>query len=343
MSGVFDLLIKNGTVVSGSGRKQCDIAIRKGKIVAVGSFQASDAAEVIEASHLHVLPGVIDTQVHFREPGMEHKEDIESGTRAAVCGGVTTIFEMPNTKPATTTAEALRDKLVRANGRAWCHYAFFVGASAENIEQLDELEQLPGTPGIKLFMGSSTGSLLVEQTDLVREVMKHGKRPMPVHSEDEARASANGGTWLKTARIPATHFVWRDAETARMNTERLIQLVHETRRPTHVLHISTAEELLLLKEAKRNRLPVTCEVTPNHLTFNEEDYERIGSKVQMNPPVRTESTRLALWHAVRQGLFDVIGSDHAPAYRGRKAKPYRNLPVECRGTDPSSGNAGLVC
>ncbi|MCB0825724.1 MAG: dihydroorotase [Armatimonadetes bacterium] len=325
MSGVFDLLIKNGTVVSGSGRKQCDIAIRRGKIVAVGSFQPADAAEVIEASHLHVLPGVIDTQVHFREPGMEHKEDIESGTRAAVCGGVTTIFEMPNTKPATTTAEALRDKLDRASGRAWCHYAFFVGACAENIEQLDQLEQLPGTPGIKLFMGSSTGSLLVEQTDLVREVMKHGKRPMPVHSEDEARLRDR---WhlVENGAHPREHFVWRDAETARMNTERLLQLVHETRRPTHVLHISTAEELPLLKEAKRNRLPVTCEVTPNHLTFNEEDYERIGSKVQMNPPVRTESTRLALWHAVKQGLFDVIGSDHAPHTEEEKAKPYPQSP-----------------
>ncbi len=323
MSSV-DLVLRGGLLLLPSGHVVGDVAISDGKIVAVGLFEG-EAAREIDCSGLALMPGAIDTQVHFREPGLTHKEDLESGTRAAICGGVTTIFEMPNTDPTTTTAEALRDKLERAEGRAWCDFAFFVGASKENIADLPLLEMMPGTPGVKMFMGSSTGTLLVDDDDSVREVMKHGVRPMPVHSEDEARLRQRKAELPENPHV-RLHPVARDAESARLCTERLINLVRETGRPTHILHISTKEELPLLAAAKAEGLPVTCEVTPHHLTLNADRYEDLGSLIQMNPPVRSEDHRLAIWKAVKDGLFDVFGSDHAPHTREEKAKPYPNSP-----------------
>src|ERR1044071_7397284 len=170
----FDLLIRGARIVTGAGVNEADVGVTGGKIASVGDLAGVTADDSLEARGLHIMPGVIDTQVHFREPGMEHKEDIESGTCAAIFGGVTTIFEMPNTNPTTTTREALEDKLARARGRAWCDYSFFVGASSENTKQLAELEMLPGTPAIKIFAGSSTGSLLVEQEEDLRQTLLHG-------------------------------------------------------------------------------------------------------------------------------------------------------------------------
>ena len=321
----FDLIVQGGTVVTSESSKVTDIGIRGGRIVAVGDLSGSDSAEVLDATGLHVLPGVIDTQVHFREPGMEQKEDLESGSRAAVAGGVTTFFEMPNTKPSTTTQVLLEDKLARAEKKSWCDFGFFVGASEENIDRLDKLEMLPGVPGIKTFVGSSTGNLLVESEELLREVMKHGKRPMPVHSEDEPRLRERKSL-ISERPHPREHPFLRDPEAARISTEKVIRLCRETGRPVHVLHISTMEELPLLREAKKEGLRVTCEVTPNHLTFELEDYEKLGSKVQMNPPVRSEGHRLAIWLAVQDGLFNVIGSDHAPHTEEEKAQPYPDSP-----------------
>lgn len=325
MSQDLDLVLTGGTVVTGSATRVADLAFRGGRIVAVGDLSGVTAAEYVDVTGLHILPGVIDTQVHFREPGFEHKETIETGSRAAVAGGVTTYFEMPNTQPPTTTRVLLEDKLSRAEKTSWCDFGFFVGASPENIESLDELEMAPGTPGVKTFVGSSTGSLLVEDEDTLREVMKHGKRRMSIHSEDEPRLRERKALVSENPH-PREHPFIRDAQAAVIATERVLRLCEETGRPVHILHISTMEELPLLEKAKKAGLPVTCEVTPNHLTFDEEDYETLGTKIQMNPPVRSEGHRLALWMAVQAGLFDVLGSDHAPHTAEEKAKPYPQSP-----------------
>lgn len=321
----LDLVIEGGLVTDVEGERVTSIGIQDGKICAFGDLSSDDAVRTIAATGLRVIPGVIDTQVHFREPGLTHKEDIESGTRSAICGGVTTIFEMPNTKPPTTTQEALELKLSIANKTAWCDFAFFVGASKENIGELAQLEMLPGTPGIKLFAGSSTGSLLVEDEDSIKAVMQAGVRPMPVHSEDEMHLRAN---YAKVE--PGTHVREhphiRDVEAAVISTKRIIHLCELTGRPMHILHVSTIDELTLIQDAKDRGLPITCEVTPQHLTLNEVDYETKGTQVQMNPPIRDEKTRLALWQAVKDGLFDVIGSDHAPHTVDEKSKPFPDSP-----------------
>lgn len=317
-------------MASTEGLARADVAVRGGLIVAVGDVPDAAPTE-IDAHGLIVMPGVIDTQVHFREPGAEHKEDLESGSRAAVFGGVTSVLEMPNTKPPTTTEAALSDKLASAEGRMWCHYGFFVGASADNAAELAYLERLPGTPGVKLFMGSSTGELLVSGSEEVRAVLRAGRKPVAVHSEDEARLHQRMHDWqagtLELGEVhPRLHPLLRDDECARRSTQRLIGLAVETGRPVHVLHISTHDELPMLAEAKRRRNPVTCEITPQHLTFDSEDYERLGTLAQMNPPVRSGKHRDALRQALQDGLFDVVGSDHAPHTLEEKAQPYPESP-----------------
>lgn len=325
MAELFDLLIRGGTIVSAQGRLNADVGIRGEQIVAVGDLTSSQATKVIDAIGKVILPGAVDTQVHFREPGMEHKEDIESGTRSAICGGVTAIFEMPNTNPLTISRETLEDKLDRASGRAWCDYAFFVGGCAESVECIEELEMMPGTPGVKVFMGSSTGTLMVEDDAILKKVMERGKRPMSVHSEDEARLRER-----YAALAPGTHVREhphvRDPECAVRSTNRLLKLCEETGRPVHILHISTQEELPIIRSAKDRGLPVTCEATPHHLTLNSDRYEDLGTFLQMNPPVRSEEHRLALWEGVKSGLFDVFGSDHAPHTIEEKRKPYPQSP-----------------
>lgn len=320
----YDLIIRGGMIVTGTGMFPGDIGVRGGKTVAIGDLGESGAAEEIDARHLHILPGVIDTQVHFREPGMEHKEDIESGTRAAIHGGVTTIFEMPNTNPTTTTQEALDDKLRRSDGRAWCDYAFFVGAATDNIDQLPSLEIAPGTPGVKVFVGSSTGTLLVPDDDHIRQVFRAGRYRAPIHSEDAYRLEERKAL-ISSEPHAIEHPFLRDAECARLSTERVLRLSHETGRPVHILHISTKEEIPLLEAAKG--MGTTCEVTPQHLWFHAPDcYERLGNWTQQNPPIRTDDHRMALRHALKTGLFSVIGSDHAPHTLEEKAKPYPNSP-----------------
>jgi dihydroorotase len=261
--------------------------------------------------------------VHFREPGLEHKEDLESGSRAAAMGGVTSFFEMPNTSPSTLSAEDLADKLARAEGRAWCDHAFFMGAARENLDDLPILERLPGCAGVKVFMGSSTGSLLVDTDEDLRAVLANGARRVAIHSEDEARlrdrfALVRGGA------DPGKHPLWRDVETALTATRRLLALARAVGRRVHVLHVTTAEELPLLAD---NKDIVTVEVTPQHLTLAApECYERLGTLAQMNPPIREARHREALWRAVTEGLVDVIGSDHAPHTKEEKAGDYPATP-----------------
>lgn len=320
---MYDLLIRGGTIAGPMGLEAADIGVRKGRIAAIGTLGSEPAADIFPAKDLHVLPGVIDTQVHFREPGNEHKEDLESGSRGAVLGGVTAVFEMPNTHPPTTSRLALEDKLARARGRMHCDYAFYVGASPENIGALAQLERAPGVAGIKAFLGSSTGSLLLDRDDDIAAALRAGHRRMAIHSEDEARLRERKS--LALAGEPATHPVWRDVETARRSTERVLRLACAAGRRVHVLHVTTAEELPLLAAA---RDLATVETTPQHLTLTApECYARLGSYAQMNPPIRDARHREALWRAVQEGLVDVIGSDHAPHTRAEKDGEYPSTPA----------------
>ncbi|MHB8636666.1 MAG: dihydroorotase [Fimbriimonadaceae bacterium] len=322
----YDLVIRNAKVVSANGIFSSDIAVRDGQIEEVGTVGERGQTEV-DASGLHALPGVIDTQVHFREPGATQKEDIESGTRAAACGGVTTVFEMPNTDPATTTAEALADKLSRAHNRAWCDYAFFVGATARNVDKLPDLEQLPGTPGVKVFVGSSTGTLLVDREEDLFRVLCAGARRCALHCEDEARLARRS----ELASIPGAvveHPFLRDAEAALLATERVLRLARQAGRPVHILHVSTADEIPVIAAAKAAGQDVSAEVTPQHLFFSApECYTRLGTFAQMNPPIRDEYHRQALWRGLTAGVFDCFGSDHAPHTLEEKALPYRGSPT----------------
>jgi len=322
MAESFDLLFRNGTLVNHQGVGRADIGIRAGKFAAIGDLSQADAAETVDCTGLHILPGVIDTQVHFREPGLTHKEDLETGSQSAVVGGVTAVFEMPNTNPATTSAEALADKLARARNRMHCDHAFYVGGTHENVHDLPDLERLPGCCGVKVFMGSSTGSLLVEDDPGVRAILSVLRRRAAFHSEDEFRLNER-----KDFRIegdPTSHPVWRDVTTALRCTERLVRIARETGARIHVLHISTAEEMLFLADHKD---VATVETTPHHLTMvAPEAYERLGSRAQMNPPVRDARHRDGIWWGLLQGVVDVLGSDHAPHTLEEKSKPYPASP-----------------
>lgn len=319
-----DLLVKGGTVITANGAERLDVACAGGRIVALGELQNSWSADTtLDATGLHVLPGVIDSQVHFREPGLMHKENLEAGTRGAVLGGITAVFEMPNTQPLTLRAVDLQAKLDAADGRAWCDYAFYMGGSATNAEQLAELERLPGCAGIKVFMGSSFGDLLADDDDVLRRILRHGQRRMAVHAEDEARLRERKALVDASGDV-RQHPHWRDVDSALLATRRIVRLAEQTGRRLHILHVSTAEEMAFLATRRRR---VTVEVTPHHLSLQApECYERLGSLAQMNPPVREARHQDALWQAVRDGVVDALGSDHAPHTLLEKAKPYPQSP-----------------
>jgi dihydroorotase len=321
MSKRFDLLLKGGTVVNQDGEHRADIGVNAGRVAAIGELSAASAGETLDCAGLHLLPGVIDTQVHFREPGATHKEDLETGSRAAALGGVTAVFEMPNTNPLTVTPEALADKLARAKGRMHCDHAFFVGATHDNAEDVAELERLPGAAGIKIFMGSSTGSLLVSDDAGVSEILRRTRRRVSVHSEDEPRLSERKA--LRVAGDPSSHPVWRDAEAALKCTRRLVAIAREHGAKVHVLHISTADEMRFLVDHKDL---ITVETTPHHLTMGSDAYARLGTRAQMNPPVRDDAHRDGIWWGLNQGIVDVLGSDHAPHTPEEKDKPYPDSP-----------------
>lgn len=322
MSQVFDLILQGAEVATPNGLEKISIGVRNGQIAALGKIDAK-GSECLDLKGLTVLPGVIDSQVHFREPGLEYKEDLESGTRSAALGGVTAVFEMPNTNPSTLTGDDLANKLARAKGRAWVDHAFFMGASEENAHALSELELLPGCCGIKIFMGSSTGSLLVEDDEALLEVLKSGRRRVSIHAEDEPRLRERMAL-VRDGGPVSMHPEWRDVETARLATDRILRLARKAGRKIHVLHISTAEEIPLLAA---NKDLATMEATPQHLTLAApECYETWGSLAQMNPPIREARHREALWQAVRDGVVDVIGSDHAPHTLEEKQRDYPRSP-----------------
>lgn len=323
MTDSYDLLITGGRAVTPNGVETVDLGIRGGRIASFGALEGARAAQTLDARGLHVLPGVIDTQVHFREPGLEHKEDLESGTRGAIMGGVTTVFEMPNTRPNTTGPAEIADKLARARGRTWCDHAFFVGAAMDNVDRLAAAEAVPGCCGVKLFMGASTGTLLVPDDATLRRALASGRRRVAIHSEDEPRMNERRHI-AEAAGRPHAHCEWRDVESAVRATRRVLAIARELGRQIHVLHITTEEEIAILAE---HRDIATVEVTPQHLTLSApECYDRLGTLAQMNPPIREARHREGLWRGVTSGVVDVLGSDHAPHTLEEKAKPYPQSP-----------------
>ena len=262
MSATFDLIVRGGDVINHAGRGIADVGVKDGKIVIVGDLSHASAGETFDATGLTVMPGVIDTQVHFREPGLEWKEDLKTGADCAVLGGVTAVFEMPNTEPTTTDPDALADKLVRAAGRMSCDHAFYVGGTHANAKYLGELERLPGCCGVKVFMGASTGTLLVQDDAGVADVLRHITRRGTFHSEDEYRLAerrplARTGDWTSHPEV-------RDPQTALQSTHRLVRLAKELGKRIHVLHVTTAQEMEFLADHKD---VATVEATPQHLTL----------------------------------------------------------------------------
>ena len=323
MTQTYDLIVRGGEVANHAGRGMADVGVIDGKIAFIGDLSQASAGEVFDATGLTVLPGVIDTQVHFREPGLEWKEDLETGSRAAALGGVVAVFEMPNTNPNTTDPDTMADKLARAKDRMWTDHAFYVGGTHENADYLGELERLPGCCGVKVFMGASTGDLLIADDEGVRKVLSNVRRRATFHSEDEyrlveRRGLARTGDWTSHPEV-------RDAESAIRSTRRLVGLAKETGARIHVLHVTTRDEMDYLRFHKD---VATVEITPQHLTLvGPEAYERLGSYAQMNPPIRSQEHVDALWlWGMQQGVADVLGSDHAPHTKEEKAKPYPASP-----------------
>ncbi|NWG52412.1 MAG: dihydroorotase [Hydrogenophilaceae bacterium] len=319
----FDLLIRGGAAFTPGGLVEADIGVTDGRIAAIGTLGSSAFGAAFDAKGLAVLPGVIDTQVHFREPGLTHKEDLESGSRAAALGGVTAVFEMPNTTPPTSTADALNDKLARAKGRMHVDHAFYAGATEENADHLDELERLPGCAGIKTFMGSSTGTLLVKDDAGLNRVLKSIRRRGAFHAEDEGRLIerkplAREGDWTSHPEV-------RDDQAALLAVQRLVAAARTHRKRVHVLHVSSKIEMEFLATAKD---VATVETLPQFLSFEAPGvYERLKGFAQMNPPIRYAADRAALWDlGIAQGVVDVLGTDHAPHTAEEKAKPYPQSP-----------------
>ncbi|MFO1114827.1 MAG: dihydroorotase [Beijerinckiaceae bacterium] len=321
MAQTFDLILSGGELVNHDGRGQRDIGISGDTIAAIGDLSRASAGDRIDCRGLTILPGVIDSQVHFREPGPVHKEDLETGSRAAALGGVTAVFEMPNTNPLTTGATELADKVSRGTDRMHCDFAFWVGGTHDNVKDIPELERLPGAAGIKVFMGSSTGSLLVEDDDGVARILGATRRRAAFHSEDEYRLNERKD--LRVAGDPNSHHVWRDVTAALQCTQRLVRIARDKRALIHVLHVSTGEEIEFLAGHKD---VASVEVTPHHLTLSSDDYARLGTKLQMNPPVREPHHRKRIWQGVAEGVADILGSDHAPHTLEEKAKPYPQSP-----------------
>ena len=312
-------LIKNATVVLPDGCAEVNVLVDGQTIAAVDAAVHTTADEVLDATGLHLLPGVVDDQVHFREPGLTHKEDLYTATRACAKGGVTTFLEMPNTKPTTTTVERLDEKLALASTKCLVNYGFYIGATTDNVE---ELKKATRTPGIKIFIGSSTGNMLVDEQAALEAIFAEATLPITAHCEDETTVRANTARYADSTDY-ATHSKIRDHEAAMIATQRAIDLAKRHNHRFHVLHVSTGDEADLFAEQCDL---ITAEVCPHHLFFNIDDYERLGSLVQMNPSIKTANDNARLWQALLDGRIQVVATDHAPHTMEEKRQPYPKSP-----------------
>lgn len=311
--------IDNATVVLPEEIMKTSVLVENGKIAAIDIACHTEADEVVSAAGLHLLPGVIDDQVHFREPGLEHKEDLHTGSRACAKGGITTFLEMPNTNPTTTTCERLHEKLALASTKSVVNFGFYIGATPDNVQ---ELQRAKRTPGIKIFIGSSTGKLLVDDQDALERIFADTTLPIAAHCEDESTVRANARKFANSTDV-ADHSNIRDEQAAVIATRRAIDLATRHQHPFHVLHVSTAAEVPLIAESPAW---VTAEACPHHLLFSRDDYERLGTRIQMNPSVKTAADNRALWQALLDGHIQVIATDHAPHTLEEKNQPYPNSP-----------------
>ena len=319
---MLDLKLINGDCFIDGKPQRVDIGISKGKIVNIGDLKKEKSKKEIDVFNLIVLPGCMDTQVHFREPGSTDAEDLQSGSRAALVGGITGVFEMPNTNPATTNKKEFQNKLNLAKNRMYCNYAFYFGATPENQNELSELKNLEGCCGVKLFAGSSTGTLLVHKEEDIEKVFKFTSKIVSVHSEDED--ILNLRKKLREKGNVHSHPVWRNEESAISSTRRIVKIANRLNKKAHILHVSTKQEIDFLSQNKGN---VTFEITPQHLTLTApECYDKLGAYAQMNPPIRDKSHYERLWYAIRNNYNDTIGSDHAPHLKENKDKEYPETP-----------------
>jgi len=318
---MLDLIIKNGLCYINKDLKKQDIAIKDGKIIKIGKID-ENSKKIFQAESLTVLPGCIDTQTHFREPGSTDTEDLNSGSKAAIVGGITSVFEMPNTNPPTSNKVEFQKKLDLAKNRMYCNYAFYFGATADNANDLADLTNLQGCCGIKLFAGSSTGNLLVAKEDDIEKVFQNSSKVVAVHSEDEEILNKNKKL-IKKGDVHS-HPVWRSEECAISSTRRIVKIAERYNKKAHVLHITTKQEIDFLSQHKGN---ITFEITPQHLTIYAPDcYNKLGTYAQMNPPIRDRSHYDRLWYAIKNNFNDTIGSDHAPHLKQNKEKTYPNSP-----------------
>jgi len=324
------LLIRNARLARPDGSIiEGDLLCHDGVIERIAAQITTPADETLDAGGNLLLPGVIDPQVHFREPGREYKEDLGSGSRAAVKGGVTSFLEMPNTDPSTSNQAALDDKLRRAAEKCVANYGFFIGATPDN---LDEINRAGPACGIKIFMGASTGSLLVDKAEDLERIFANGSRLIAVHAEDEARIRARREQFKGRTDV-AVHSDIRDNRSALLATELALTLSRKYRRRLHILHLSTHEEVELLRRDKPAW--VTAEVIPNHLLLNVNDYARLGALVQMNPPIRRPEDNAALWAGLHDGAIDFIATDHAPHTLEEKRQSYPQSPAGMPGVETS--------
>jgi dihydroorotase len=340
MSMTTTLLIQNAQILLPTGELvPGDVRVENGQIVQVGQLDADRPSaddlrsvadqRVIDATGLTLLPGVIDPQVHFREPGLEHKEDLFTASCACARGGVTSFLEMPNTKPLTITQAALDDKLARAASKCLVNYGFFIGATAENAPDL-----LTANPvcGIKVFMGSQHGALLVDDEAHLDPIFANGDRLIAVHAEDQARINQRKQEFAGTTD-PAMHSVIQDSQAALNATQLALKLANKYQRRLHILHLSTGAEADLLRQSKPAW--VTAEVTPQHLLLNTGDYAKLGTLLQMNPPIRSAQDNAVLWQALLDGVIDFIATDHAPHTLAEKAQGYPLTPSGMPGVETS--------
>lgn len=319
----YDLILKNGLVHFPDRSEQVDVLIKDQTIKGFERNSKSNASKTLDLSGQWVFPGLIDDQVHFREPGLTHKEDLHTGSKSCAAGGITTFLEMPNTKPSTTTVSAIREKISLAQEKSLVDFGFYIGATRDNLDELIKAEKEPGCCGIKIFLGSSTGDLLLYDPDILEKIFIETKLPIAIHSENEILLQKNIEIHQKSQSVH-DHYRWRSVEVAASSTQMILELAQKTKRKIHLLHISTAEELDLIR---RYRDYCTFEILPQHLYLAApEDYERLGTLAQMNPPIREKSHQAALWKALNDHEVDIMGSDHAPHTLEEKQRGYPQSP-----------------
>ncbi len=315
----FDIILRGGTCVFPWGEEAADIGVRDGRIASLAVTARADAHSVIDASGLHILPGLIDSHVHLRDPGDPAVETMNTGTRAAVLGGLCAVFDMPNTDPAIDTLDRLAQKRIHATRESWCDIGLYVAGTKGNVADLAALEAADGVCAIKVFAASTRPELLVDDDAALERVMRAGRRTIAYHSEDEPRLQARR-RMFRSGEPHRRHMDWHDVECAALGTRRILALARRTGRPAHILHVSTAEELDLLRD---HRDIASVEVLVNQLTqIGPDCYDRLGGYAVMNPPIRDRRHFDACWAALRDGLVDTVGSDHAPHSRAAKERPW---------------------